>query len=74
MVNLADLDQSRSNVRKAISGYINDMVQIGIAGLRVDAEKSIYPQDCAAIYGMTSNLRSDVSPRAVGASAVEPPK
>lgn len=39
LVGLPDLDQSRENVRAAIVDYMNHLIDLGVAGFRVDAMK-----------------------------------
>lgn len=57
---LLDLNQGEQDVRNAISAYFNDVISIGVAGVRVDAAKSVWPQDLQAIYSATSNVQSSV--------------
>jgi alpha-amylase len=49
LLNLADLDHSRENVRANIAGYLSDLVGLGVAGFRLDAAKHMYPEDIGAI-------------------------
>ncbi|KAJ8931439.1 hypothetical protein NQ314_015648 [Rhamnusium bicolor] len=53
---LKDLDQSKNNVRKEIVDYLNHLVDLGVAGFRVDAAKHMWPADLEAIYGSVNNL------------------
>lgn len=39
---------------------MNDLIDMGVAGFRVDACKHMYPSDLEAIFGGLNNLRSDV--------------
>jgi len=55
LVSLLDLDQSKSYVRGKLQDYLNDLVQLGVAGFRVDACKHMWPTDLEVIY---RNLRS----------------
>ena len=52
LVNLADLKTSKPSVRATIAGYLNDLLDIGVAGFRIDAAKHTPPDDLAAILGM----------------------
>jgi alpha-amylase len=49
LVNLADLDLSRDNVRANIVAYLTDLIDLGVAGFRFDAAKHMHPDDLAAI-------------------------
>ncbi|XP_020281581.1 alpha-amylase-like [Pseudomyrmex gracilis] len=53
---LHDLDQSKEHVREKIVEFLNDIVDHGIAGFRVDAAKHMWPQDLAIIYNRTKDL------------------
>ena len=46
---LTDLDGSQSYVQDKISGYFNHLIDLGVAGFRVDAAKHMWPKDLAAI-------------------------
>ncbi|XP_005089737.2 alpha-amylase [Aplysia californica] len=56
LVGLTDLDQSQSYVQDKIAGFFNHMIDIGVAGFRVDAAKHMWPNDFKAIQGKTKNL------------------
>ena len=56
LVNLVDLDQSKSYVRGKIGDYLSDLINIGSAGFRVDACKHMWPGDLEAIFGALPNL------------------
>nr|AAF73435.1 alpha amylase [Zabrotes subfasciatus] len=62
LVGLPDLDQSKQYVRDKIVGYLNHLVDLGIAGFRVDAAKHMWPADLSAIYGSVKNLNSAYFP------------
>ncbi|XP_050462477.1 alpha-amylase 2-like [Cataglyphis hispanica] len=53
---LHDLDQSKEHVRNEIIGFFNRITDLGIAGLRIDAAKHMWPQDLGVIYNRTKNL------------------
>ncbi|CAG9836395.1 unnamed protein product [Diabrotica balteata] len=53
---LPDLDQSHEYVRKKIVEYLNHLVDLGVAGFRVDAAKHMWPADLKAIYDSVKNL------------------
>ena len=60
LVGLLDLDHSSSHVQSVVGGYLNDLIDIGVAGFRVDATKHMWPADLTQIYASLHNLRSDV--------------
>lgn len=49
LVNLADLATETTYVRGRLAEYANDLISLGVDGLRLDAAKDIPPQDIAAI-------------------------
>nr|XP_023015287.1 alpha-amylase-like [Leptinotarsa decemlineata] len=59
LVGLPDLDQSKDGVRQKLVAYIDHLIDLGVAGFRVDAAKHMWPADLAAIYGMAKNLNTD---------------
>jgi alpha-amylase len=58
LVGLHDLDQSKEWVREKIVGFFDHLVDLGVAGFRVDAAKHMWPQDLAVIYGRVKNLNT----------------
>ncbi|XP_057336494.1 alpha-amylase A-like [Microplitis mediator] len=53
---LHDLDQSREHVRNTIVNFINSFIDLGVAGIRVDAAKHMWPEDLKVIYSRLNNL------------------
>ena len=51
LVNLADLDTARARVRETITGYLQDLLSLGVDGFRIDAAKHMAADDVAAIVG-----------------------
>jgi len=49
LVGLADLNTSNDTVRDKIAGYLSSLVDMGVAGFRMDAAKHMYPADVDAI-------------------------
>lgn len=49
LVNLADLDTSRPNVRDRLRQYLTDLVTLGVDGFRIDAAKHIAVDDLRGI-------------------------
>jgi alpha-amylase len=56
---LADLRLSEDYVRETIAGYFNHLIDMGVAGFRVDAAKHMWPGDLENIFSRLHNLRSD---------------
>ncbi|KHJ90847.1 alpha amylase, catalytic domain protein [Oesophagostomum dentatum] len=57
---LLDLDQSKEYVQGKIVGYINYLIDLGVAGFRVDAAKHMWPEDLEKILDATKDLREDI--------------
>ncbi|MEU3277079.1 alpha-amylase [Streptomyces antibioticus] len=55
LVGLADLDTGEDYVRKAVAGYMNDLLTLGVDGFRIDAAKHIDTADLAAIKSRLTN-------------------
>ncbi|MCF3133304.1 alpha-amylase [Streptomyces olivochromogenes] len=55
LVGLADLDTGEEYVRKAIAGYMNDLLTLGVDGFRIDAAKHIPADDLANIKSRLTN-------------------
>eukprot|EP00181_Compsopogon_caeruleus_P006048 CAMPEP_0184677952 /NCGR_PEP_ID=MMETSP0312-20130426/573_1 /TAXON_ID=31354 /ORGANISM="Compsopogon coeruleus, Strain SAG 36.94" /LENGTH=656 /DNA_ID=CAMNT_0027126205 /DNA_START=1131 /DNA_END=3101 /DNA_ORIENTATION=+ len=53
LVNLADLKTESSYVRSKLSGYLRALMDLGVAGFRIDAAKHMYAADIAAIISQT---------------------
>ncbi|KAF8528372.1 glycoside hydrolase [Hysterangium stoloniferum] len=51
IVNLADLGTDTEHVRERLSQYVNDLLSLGIDGLRLDASKHMPATDIANILG-----------------------
>lgn len=45
LVGLPDLDQSIEHVRDCIVDFMNNLIDIGVAGFRMDASKHMWPRD-----------------------------
>ncbi|WP_373998412.1 alpha-amylase family protein [Bdellovibrio bacteriovorus] len=50
LVDLADLATETEYVRDRLAAYLNKLLDLGVAGFRIDAAKHIPAQDLAAIY------------------------
>ncbi|MFI8303186.1 alpha-amylase family protein [Streptomyces sp. NPDC085927] len=55
LVGLADLDTGEEYVRRAIAGYLNDLLSLGVDGFRIDAAKHMPAADLANIKSRLSN-------------------
>ena len=58
LVGLRDLKGIRGWVRDRIAGYMNELIDLGVAGFRVDAAKHMWPQDIVAILGKLRRLNT----------------
>jgi alpha-amylase len=59
LVSLPDLDQSNPDVQQKIVDFMNRLIDIGVAGFRIDAAKHMWPQDLQVLYGKLKNARSE---------------
>lgn len=60
LVGLADLKLSKDYVRDTIAAYMNHLIDLGVAGFRVDAAKHMWPGDLREVFGRLHNLQSGV--------------
>lgn len=44
LVSLTDLYGKLDYVRDAVAGYFNHLIQVGVAGIRIDAAKHMWPE------------------------------
>ncbi|KAJ8917226.1 hypothetical protein NQ315_012718 [Exocentrus adspersus] len=58
LVGLSDLDHSREHVRQKIIEYMNHLVDLGVAGFRIDAAKHMWPEDLKKILAGLKNLNT----------------
>ncbi|XP_072949077.1 alpha-amylase 4N-like isoform X2 [Epargyreus clarus] len=59
LLHLKDLNQTVPFVRQKIVDYFNNLIRLGVAGLRVDAAKHMWPKDLSEIYKRLHNLNTD---------------
>ncbi|KAL3280417.1 hypothetical protein HHI36_017899 [Cryptolaemus montrouzieri] len=59
LVGLKDLNQGYEYVRGKIVDYLNNLIDMGVGGFRVDAAKHIWPSDLNVIYSRLNNLNTD---------------
>ena len=62
LVDLTDLNQGKDYVREKIAGFLNKMIDIGVAGFRVDAAKHMWPADIEAIESRLNDVPSGGRP------------
>ncbi|KAI4459920.1 alpha-amylase [Holotrichia oblita] len=59
LVGLRDLNQGSTYVRTTILAFLNKLINLGVAGFRVDAAKHMWPGDLEVIYAGLNNLNTD---------------
>lgn len=59
LVGLADLNQGTGWVRDKIVDFMNHLIDLGVAGFRVDAVKHMWPGDLEVIFGRLKNLNTN---------------
>lgn len=55
---LPDLNQGSPYVREKLVEFLNRLIDYGVAGLRIDAAKHMWPKDLEAIYGSLKALKT----------------
>lgn len=63
LVSLLDLDLEKDYVRGKVAEYMNKLIDLGVAGFRVDACKHMWPGDLENVYGRLQNLNTTWFPR-----------
>lgn len=56
LAHLPDLNQGSPYVREKIMEFMNRLIDIGVAGFRMDASKHMWPSDLQVIYSGLKNL------------------
>nr|Q9NJP0.2 RecName: Full=Alpha-amylase-related protein; Flags: Precursor [Drosophila elegans]AAF25712.2 putative amylase-related protein [Drosophila elegans] len=59
LVGLKDLDQSSDWVRSKLIEFLDHLIELGVAGFRVDAAKHMASEDLEYIYRSLSDLNTD---------------
>jgi alpha-amylase len=59
LASLPDLDQGNSKVRDKIVEFLNHLIDLGVAGFRMDACKHMLPTDLRVIYGRIKSLSTE---------------
>ncbi len=54
LLDLNDFDLSLDYVRGKVKDYMNYLIDIGVAGFRVDAAKHMWPGDLGIVYGLNN--------------------
>ncbi|XP_068096132.1 pancreatic alpha-amylase-like [Hyperolius riggenbachi] len=62
LVSLMDLALEKEYVRGKIADYLNELIDIGVAGFRIDAAKHMWPGDLLAIIRKLNNLNTSWFP------------
>ncbi|GFR61967.1 alpha-amylase [Elysia marginata] len=57
LVSLLDLKLAKSYVRDKVTQYLNHLVDLGVAGFRVDAAKHMWPGDLTVIMGKVKDVQ-----------------
>lgn len=57
LLGLPDLATGSEYVRQRIADYLNNMIDIGVAGFRIDAAKHIWPEDIESIIKRLKDVR-----------------
>ncbi|XP_003704434.3 alpha-amylase isoform X2 [Megachile rotundata] len=58
LTGLHDLNQGLEYVREKIVNFMNEAIDIGVAGFRIDAAKHMWPADLRVIYSRLKNLNT----------------
>lgn len=58
LVGLLDLALEKDYVRSKVADFMNKLIDMGVAGFRVDACKHMWPGDLSAVYGRLHNLNT----------------
>lgn len=53
-----DLALEKDYVRGKVANFMNKLIDMGVAGFRVDACKHMWPGDLSAVYGRLHNLNT----------------
>ena len=59
LVGLPDLALGSEYVRNKVAEYLNNLVEIGVAGFRLDATKHMWPGDVQAVLGKVRDVRAE---------------
>ncbi|CAI5640198.1 unnamed protein product [Oreochromis niloticus] len=62
LVGLLDLALEKEYVKGKVTEYMNKLINMGVAGFRVDGCKHMWPGDLSAVYGRLNNLNTQWFP------------
>ena len=62
LLNLVDVNNGHNHVRNKQAEFLNKMIDIGVAGFRVDASKHMWPADLKEIINKLHNLNTEFFP------------
>lgn len=58
LLEMPDLNQKLPAVRQKIAGFLNKLIELGVAGFRVDGAKHMWPEDLQGIYDLLKPLNT----------------
>ena len=58
LLTLIDLDLNNPTTHQNIVNYLNDLIDIGVAGFRVDAAKHMWPDHLRSVHQNLNNLNT----------------
>lgn len=72
--NLADLNTGDGGVRSKIAAHANDLLNIGVAGFRLDAAKHVPVEDLEAIFSLLNKPKDQlvITSEVIGNSPIRP--
>lgn len=56
------MNQGKSKPRFKIIQFMNELLELGVAGFRIDAAKHMWPSDLDAIFSRLNNLSTEAFP------------
>ena len=56
---MPDLATGSEYVRNKIAEFMNNLIDMGVAGFRIDAAKHMWPGDMQAIFTKLKNVRTE---------------
>lgn len=56
------MNQGNQTTRQKIIRFMNELLELGVAGFRIDAAKHMWPSDLQAIYSSLNNLSTSAFP------------
>lgn len=62
LVGLLDLKMGKDYVRGKVADYLNHLVDLGVAGFRVDAAKHMWPGDLTVLFGKVKDVQQGGRP------------